>query len=70
MRQDNGLPYWAVQGRYGYWAVDEHRHGSTAVYGTVDTFRTRKSAQRVADALNTAHARGWTSGVEHAAQVV
>lgn len=55
---DNGKPTWEVQGRYEYWAVDEHREGSTAVYGTVDTFKTKKQATTVANALNAAYRRG------------
>lgn len=51
---------WSVQGRYEYYAVDEYRpdEKDNCTYGTVDTFRTRKQAQKVADALNRAFRQG------------
>jgi hypothetical protein len=54
-----------TQGRNGYTAIDEFRDGKC--YRTVDIFRTRKQAERIADALNGAFADGRVSGAKDAA---
>jgi hypothetical protein len=49
-----------VAGRYEYWAVDVYI--DNGMHGTVDTFRTRKQAQIVANALNAAYSYGMQDG--------
>ncbi len=53
-------PYWKWGGRYGASFVDEYRQDDTsnATYGTLDSFRSRKQAEKVAAALNAAYERG------------
>ena len=47
-----------VQGRYGYWAVDEHSDQGSGVRGPLAILKTRKLADQVAEALNQAYAHG------------
>lgn len=51
---------WRVCGRYEYWAVDEFRpdEPGNAVYDTVECFRVKRLAERVASALNSAFMAG------------
>lgn len=53
-------PLWIVAGRYGYWAVDQLRPGDgcNGTYGYSMTFKTKKDATKVANALNAAYAEG------------
>jgi hypothetical protein len=62
-KQDEDLVarYWEVQGRNGYWAVDEHRTGSSGTYGSI-ILNSRASAREVASALNTAYRYGILDG--------
>ncbi len=64
---NSAKPTWKAQGRYDYWAVDEFRDDEpgNAVYGTVDTFRSKRQAERLAAALNAAYARGNANGYDH-----
>lgn len=59
-RHDEQAWVWAVGGRYGYWAVDKYIAGDTShgTYGDSLTFRTKKDATAVANALNAAFAAG------------
>lgn len=59
---DVGMPSWRASGRNGYWAVDEHREGSSATWGDALIFTTRRDATKVADALNAAYQRGRGDG--------
>ena len=69
---NNAKPTWKAVGRYGYWAVDEYRDDEpgNAVYGTVDTYTTKKAAEKVANALNAAYKRGQKAGMTKAFQAV
>lgn len=62
----NAKPYWRVQGRYEYWAVDEYREGdpSNAKYGSL-TFRTKKDAEKMCYALNAAAIESYIVGYAH-----
>lgn len=54
-----------VQGQYGYWVVQEFRpdrDNSGAVYSQIRGIRSRKQAQEIAAALNTAFSQGVSYG--------
>jgi hypothetical protein len=59
-----------AQSRNGYTAVDlyENIDGRDVCRRTIDTFRSRKQAERVAGALNDAVSQGITFGALRAAQ--
>lgn len=47
-----------VQGRYGYWAVDEHNDQDSGVRDCVTAIPSRKLATAIADALTRAYQDG------------
>lgn len=52
-----GSPYWAVQGWYGYWIVEQRTVGETGCRGMLSPL-TRKLATSVASELNQTYRRG------------
>jgi hypothetical protein len=69
MQENTPRRVWQVQGRNGYWAIDElHPHEDSASYGYSLICRTRKEAELTAGALNHAYALGGRDTSEYRRQ--